>query len=264
MAQPQKGMSSELASLKKRKGHENESHYARLINGTVNPGTRTRKKDVLDARGDTHSVKSGKKWQIFLYGRERLVNNTVLQGMGDIAPRMIDCIDSLPADRAAREANPDVAKAALQTPMRALAAELQDKRRLQAFWMKAAFEAGEVNFWALLPASIDQTTAPIKDKIFHVFDAKEAVTELCRNMVVGNSKAREGRSNETDDQKVVFRDKGKSLGEIELRTDQHNWGRMKLWLDAKKVVPLLQERIGFSCQPFPQVKAYGKVNKIGK
>ena len=34
------------------------------------------KKDVIDPSGDAYSVKSGsKKWQIFLYGRNRFIND---------------------------------------------------------------------------------------------------------------------------------------------------------------------------------------------
>lgn len=260
MSDPKKGMSSEQASLKKISGHINESDYAELIGVKKSHGDGKRKKDVVDLQGNAHSVKSGKKWQIFLYAKSRLQSNTVLQGIGDIAPLMIACINSLPKTREERESNPAKAKSALQAPMRALADELQKPHILNAFFQKAAFEAGEVDYWALLPTKIDQTQAAITEKCFHVFDAKEAVRELCRHLVVGNSRAR--HRGETDAQKVVFRDK-QQIGEIELRTDKFHYGEIKMWLNAKYVVPLLQERIPMADRHANgQIIAYGKARRF--
>ena len=254
-----KGMTPDEASLKKVSGHLNEHDYAKLIGGAVNTAGQGRKKDVLDTIGCHHSVKSGKKWQIFLYSKNRLQTDTMLQGMGRIADHLIDCIDSLPATRELRQANPAVAKAALAPHMRALAAELQDARLLHAFFMKAAFEAGEVDYWALLPPEIDQTKARIEEKLFHVFSAKEAVAVMCDKMIVVNSKAK-GKG-QTDDQKVVFRN-DKQIGEIELRTDPQNWGRVKMWLDARRVLNLLQDQISVAGNPTSQITTYGSVRRI--
>ncbi len=46
-------------------GHLREGEYAELISATIIPGTT--KGDVRDTKKLLHSVKSGKKWQIFLY-----------------------------------------------------------------------------------------------------------------------------------------------------------------------------------------------------
>lgn len=255
-------MSSGDASLKKIAGHVNEADYAEIIKGKVNPASQARKKDVLDKLGRTHSVKSGKKWQIFLYGKSRLETNTVLQGIGDVAPRLIDCINSLPSTRKLRELYPAAAKAALQGPMQALARELQNMRTLKAFWHKAAFEGGEVEFWALLPSTIDQTKATIKQKEFHVFDAGEAVEAFCLKMTVSTSVAR--NKTQTSHQKVIFHDPDHAqLGEIEIRTDTQNWGRVKLWLNANRIMTLLQNRIARNeTKPYPQVITYGKVRGL--
>ena len=56
--------SSEISSQKKRSGHQTEIEYAELINGEVIKGTQ--KGDVKDRNGNLYSVKSGKKWQVFL------------------------------------------------------------------------------------------------------------------------------------------------------------------------------------------------------
>ena len=62
--------SSKISSEKKKAGHKNEVTFAKLIGGVVKKGTR--KGDVLDRFGNLHSVKGGKKWQIFLYTLGRI------------------------------------------------------------------------------------------------------------------------------------------------------------------------------------------------
>ena len=259
MSQPEKGMSSSQASEKKIAGHINEYDYAELIGGNVNVAGITRKKDVFDNLGMSHSVKSGKKWQMFLYSRTRLATNTILKGMGNLSNQLVACIDSLPSNRAMREENPIHYKESLQKPMRELSQELQNTNILEAFFMKVFFEAGEVDFLAILPSNINQVNAHIDQKEFHVFDASECVSIFCDGMVVCNSKKR--ARNQMDDQKVIFRNSNIQLGEIELRTDPSNWGKMKMWLDSKKVLCFLQERIAETANPRPQIITYGKAIK---
>ncbi len=255
MNSPEKGMSPEQASLKKISGHINEYDYADLISANVNAGGQTRKMDVLDGRHDAHSVKAGKKWQIFLYSRERFERNTVFQLLGEIPNYMISCIDTLPKDRDDRVKNSGYYKIALQNPMRKLAEKLQDKKLLEAFMSKAFFESGGVKYLAILPVEFDQIETPADEKIFHVFDSEEVINTLCNGMVVRNSMAR--NKNQYDAQKVIFRHK-KNMGEIELRTDKKQYGRMKMWFDAKYVLSFLQEKIIQKEIVFSRVMVYGK------
>ena len=61
-----RAMTTEAARRVKLSGHEAEKEFADLIGGQIYPGTR--KKDVIDAQNNIHSVKSGdKKWQVLLY-----------------------------------------------------------------------------------------------------------------------------------------------------------------------------------------------------
>lgn len=73
------------------------------------------KKDVIDRSGDLYSVKSGeKKWQVFLYGRNRFQKDDtfcVMNGIGDL---LIACIDAFPATFAEYEADKAVAKERLR------------------------------------------------------------------------------------------------------------------------------------------------------
>ena len=62
--------SSKISSEKKKSGHRNEVIFASLINGDIKKGTQ--KGDVEDESGALYSIKSGKKWQIFLYTLGRI------------------------------------------------------------------------------------------------------------------------------------------------------------------------------------------------
>lgn len=90
-----RGMTSEAASAKKLRGHRLEQRFAEMIGGRVNRGSQQAKKDILDQNDRTHSVKSGKYWQIFLYRRSRLESNTIFQGL-QLSELMIECLDVFP------------------------------------------------------------------------------------------------------------------------------------------------------------------------
>ena len=81
--------SSKVSSDKKKDGHRNESVYAQLIEGKVIKGTQ--KGDVRDQLDFLHSVKTGKKWQVFLYGHERILDSKYLKILEP-------CLDAFPLD----------------------------------------------------------------------------------------------------------------------------------------------------------------------
>jgi len=255
-----KGMTTEEASLVKIAGHVNENDYALLIDGTVSVADHVGKKDVMDRQQRMHSVKSGKKWQIFLYSRSRLITNTMLQGLGNVASCLIACLDSQPQVRSYREANKALAKAALRAPMCELRDVLDNSRLLRAFFLKVMFEDSQVEYLAILPPDIDQRTARLDEKFFHVFDAKEAVEAICSAIEVVNSKAR--NRTQTDDQKVVFRTT-RNIGEIEVRTDPKNYRRVKMWMDAGPTLKLLQDSLPCERSIGAQVHLHGKASRLG-
>lgn len=261
-------MSSEDASNKKIAGHINEYDYAGLIGAEVNPDSGTRKKDVIDRLTRAHSVKAGKKWQIFLYSYERLRTDQIFRGLG-VAEEMQACLASLPSTRQEREANLEDAKRALQQPMRNLAAKLASPSTLEPFFLKAMFEAGEVDFLAVLPAVIDQVTVEQEHKHFHLFYGSEAVNTLCDGMKVETSMARQKGGHQVDAQKVLFRqnlhqgtqDSAQqylNFGEIEVRTDRKNYRRLKMWLDASRTLVFLKNNITAREEVFTNVTCYGK------
>jgi len=81
--------SGKISSEKKKLGHKKEEIFAKLINGNVKKGIQ--KGDVIDKQKMIYSVKSGKKWQIFLYTLTRIsqcLNLSILK----------PCLESFPDD----------------------------------------------------------------------------------------------------------------------------------------------------------------------
>lgn len=259
-----RAMSSEKASRIKRSGHANEEHFAAAIGGQVNQGAHTDKKDVIDASHRTHSVKAGTWWQVFLYGRSRLEENTIFQGLGNLAAIMIECIDAYPRDFAAYKQNKMRAKFNLQAPMRKLLGELQNPKLFKAFLNKALFDGGNADY---LSVFLGAASARESEKVFHIFHKDDVVSILADGVLLKNSKAR--NSKQTDDQKVIFWSKmhKKNAGEIEDRHDsKRHYRQMKFRLNAEKVAEMLFAHLRKN-PVTPAVITYGKAIaqfKLGK
>jgi hypothetical protein len=190
--------SSKISSEKKLSGHRREQNYASLIGGKVIGGTQ--KGDVKDKNGDLHSVKSGKKWQVFLYGYNRICNSSYLSILQP-------CLDAFPEDSnqyfedrikciAFKEAyveahgrnatkslsNNDVAKHLgantyvesknqLATTTSSTCNTLNNKANLRNFLDEALFNNDEVKYLAIKDSTYK------KDGLFKVF-AKEDVLDI--------------------------------------------------------------------------------------
>lgn len=262
MQRRRRAMTSEHASRVKRSGHKNEYDFATLIGGSVNLGSHTNKKDVIDAQHRSHSVKAGTWWQIFLYSRERLKTNTIFQGIGQVANIMIDCIDAYPANREDYIADPILAKQRLQPQMRKLLAELQKPVIFRAFLDKALFDGGNAEYLSMF---LGPANTEISKKEFHIFHKNEVVATMDAGITLQNSKAR--KLGEMDNQKVTFRSKlqRKNIGEIEDRNDSYNHYReMKFRLNAQGVYAILTENIQGTHQPMPQVFTHGQAIRLFK
>ncbi len=253
-----RAMSSEQASLKKTKGHLVEQEFASLINGEVNAGAQQKKKDVIDKNHCSHSVKSGKYWQIFLYRRSRWESNTVFKGLGNISKIMIECLDSFPEDREDYLSNKHKYKIQLQVPMLRLLFELKKENILGAFLSKALFNDGEVDYLTIMRS----------DNIFHIFNKDEVVKTLENNVNLANSRAR--KSNEYDCQKVLLKlPKNKNefvnVGEIEMRTDsKQHYREMKCRFHGLKTFEFLASKIIEREVRNPRIIVYGKAIKTFK
>lgn len=140
---------SEAARTYRKAGHDDALRFALLIGLTEDyKNDKKAKKDVIDPSGDAHSLKSGKKkWQIFLYTRNRFVDDPTFGAMNGIGEILIRCIDSFPKNYSEYIGlKKKDAKENLRIPMRELKDKLSDKRRLKAFLSKSIFNSGEVNY----------------------------------------------------------------------------------------------------------------------
>ena len=222
-------MSSEQASDKKRLGHRREEEFARAIGGEVNKGAPTDKKDVIDKRHRTYSVKGGTWWQIFLYRRSRLLSNTIFQGLGNLTSLLIECIDVFPGERSDYLSDKGKYKVQLQGPMQKLKSELEKKEALGAFLSKGLFNGGEVDYLAVMEGN----------EKFHIFDQKHVVKTLLKVTRIENSKA--ASMGQYDAQKILFKHEGRNFGEIEVRNDSDiHYKEIKCRFNGVKVLDILR------------------------
>jgi len=247
-----KAMSSERASEVKRKGHADAHEFAECLGiGRDYTSDPRAKKDVIDLQGNTYSVKSGeKKWQIFLYSKNRFkqdYNFQTMNGLGDI---FVACIESFPESRAEYLRNKDIYKKKLENSMIKLCLKLNDIRLLKAFIDKSMFNSGEVNFLVIK-----------EEKQFHVFWNKDVVEILSKNYKVENSKAR--GKNQFNNQKVIFKVSDQTHGEIEMRNDSDiHYREVKFWLGKRLTFNLLRGNINIKKEiPQRRIILYGDAIK---
>jgi hypothetical protein len=250
-----KAMTSEKASFVKKRGNADAGEFAEVLGiGKEFKSDPTAKKDVIDSEGYSYSVKSGeKKWQIFLYGKTRFLTNFTFKSMNGLSEIFLECIESFPESRGDYLKDKRRYKENLKEPMRKLCQKLQDKRLLAGFIDKSMFNSGEVNFLV------------VKDKEkFYVFWGRDAVNTLTENFRVENSKAR--ISSQLDDQKVVFKFSGKTIGEIEIRNDSDiHYREVKFWLGKNQTLNLLKLKISPKRKVKEKLILYGTaINKLKK
>lgn len=236
-------MTSDNARRVRSEGHKAEAEFAELIGGTVYSSGR--KKDVIDKKGDIHSVKSGqKKWQIFLYGAKRFKADLHFYG----AEFFLRCIESFPESRADYLANKITYKTFLQKAMKELKDFLSQTNGKKLFLQKAFLNNSEVDYLT------------IKDgEIFRVFDGLEAVEIIDASTAVFNSKALQ--TGQYDGQKVTFKlmSDDFTIGEIEMRNDSDiHYREVKFWMDKVKTLDLLKTKIKKEKLKYHKVIAHGK------
>lgn len=238
--------SSSLSRAKKLDGHLNEDNFADLISGKTLGGTQ--KSDVRDSNGFLHSVKSGNKWQIFLYGYERISKSRSLKILKP-------CLDAFPTNsdkyftdrikciefkenyvlkhgrtKAKLLSNITVSKALgknvyiqskedLARSTSIVCNSLQDRMFLREFLIEALFNNQEVDFLAIR----DDTY--LKDKKFRIFEREEVIEILSEKLEPYVSQA--GKVPEdynVASQKTLLcykkeNGKNKNIIEIEIRND---------------------------------------------
>ena len=246
-------MSSDKARQVRRKGHEMAKKFASRIGVAKdyqnNPQA---KKDVIDRSGDAHSVKSGEKWQIFLYRESRLAEDAGFEAMNGIGQALLECIRVFPKDIEMYRKNREVKhryKKALEPKM--IAAKNLISKRLKPFLHKAIFNAGEVTY---LTIYVNEQHG------FCVFHYEDVLDVLSQQISVENSQAR--TSKQYSNQKVLFRIDGVNAGELEIRNDsQQHYKEMKLRFIAEKITPVLRENIAPHESLFTDIHVHGKAIK---
>lgn len=245
-----RAMSTENARKVKLAGHEAEREFANLIGGQIYPGTR--KKDVIDLQNNIHSIKSGqKKWQIFLYSKNRFQTSVGFLG----APYFLACIDSFPKDRRQYKKNKTNFKKKLQVPMKSLKNFLLSKEKnifihnnQLIFLQEAIFHSSEVDYLTIK-----------EESIFHIFDSEEVIKVINNSVTLKNSKA--NQIGQLNNQKVIFKliSSHNTIGEIEMRNDSKiHYRQIKFWMDRKKTLQLLKEKIKPSKKKSDKIITYGK------
>lgn len=254
MTKKSRASTSDHARRYRQEGHDDATLFALTI-GLQSDYKRDpkAKKDVVDPAGDAHSVKSGvKKWQLFLYRRNRFLEDDGFQALNGIGSLLIHCIDAFPPRFSDYVDNKDAAKERLKVPMRELKDRLQRKALLRAFLRKAIFNGHEVNYLTI-----------VKDGQFHIFWSDDVVREMADAFEVANSKARARR--QFDDQKVLFRHNGRNVGELEMRNDSKtHYGEVRFNMNRTPAIELL-ESAGLKSQPWDgsnDVILYGSAIRI--
>jgi hypothetical protein len=287
--------SSTISRAKKLDGHANEDDYAHLIGGKTLGGTQ--KSDVRDSSGLLHSVKSGKKWQVFLYGYERISNSKSLKVLKpcldafstnpeDYFVDRIKCIE-FKEDYVAKHgrtkakllSNEEVSKALgknlyiqskenLAKSTSLVCNALEDKMFLREFLTEALFNNQEVDFLAIR----DDTY--LKDKKFRVFEREEVIEILTQKLEPFVSQA--GKVPEdynVASQKTLLcykkeNGKNKNIVEIEIRNDSSmHYRQVRFNMYSRDTLYLLLKELDRkpSKQLNKLVTAYGSaLNKLTK
>lgn len=252
---------SDTSRGKKLEGHKNEAVYASLIGGETIPGRG--KGDVLDGLGLKHSVKSGKKWQIFLYSYERIEGSRYLCHLKPCLDAFTLNYDTYVNDRikcielkeflvkkyggpaVSRMSNGDItkslgvneyvmAKERLSRATQLVCRKLQDKVFLSKFLAEAIFNGEEVKYLAVKDGSI-----------FRVFSSVDVLAVLTSGLTPANSKAgRVAKDYNVDGQKVLLRyskgNKDKNIVEIEIRNDsEQHYREVRFNMHSKDFLALL-------------------------
>lgn len=234
---PKKSRASTSSAARKyrKKGHDDALQFAKLIGLQEDyKNDKKAKKDVIDPSGDAHSLKSGqKKWQIFLYTRNRFIEDPTFGAMNGIGEILVCCIDSFPkhyADYTGRRKWQ--AKEKLRKSMRDLKEKLSHKSRLKAFLSKSIFNSGEVNYLTVK-----------HEGQYHVFLNKDIIDLLSQKLKVENSKARQ--KGQVDEQKVLLKYNNINIGEIEMRNDSKiHYKEIRFNMYKQRVMEILFKEMG--------------------
>ena len=250
MIRKKRALSSDEARRVRQQGHNDALQFA-LELGLPHDyqNDRQAKKDVIDPSGDAYSLKSGqKKWQIFLYRRERFLKDSAFLLMNGIGATLVECIDAFPEVFDDYIRDKGTAKTKLQAPMVSLAEKLKGLGRLKGFILKAIFNGGEVNYLTIKHQG--------KFHVFHNTDVASVFGEfeVCNSRVL--------KVGDFPNQKVLLRWQGLNVGEIEMRNDsQGHYREIRFNMIKPRAMELLFLKIPHKSTFSPMVEVYGNAAK---
>lgn len=259
--------SSKVSRDKKLGGHLREKEYADLIGARRIPGTN--KGDVMDTQSRLHSVKSGKKWQVFLYGYKTIAASNYLNVLQPCLDAFTPGPEQYFKDRTkcialkerfvkkhgkekAKQLRNDVVIRSLGTNVYIQSKEqlalatldvreaLSDKSFLRNFLGEAMFKDAEVTYLAVKDSTYK------KDQLFKVFHRDDVLDILSAKLLPSVSKA--GRVPEdynVEGQKTLLRymtrtDTLKNIVEIEVRNDSAvHYRQVRFNMYSKDILHLL-------------------------
>lgn len=263
--------SSAISREKKNSGHRAEKVFAELIGGEIIKGVQ--KGDVIDLEGKIYSVKTGKKWQIFLYGAERIQNSNylnILHPSLDAFPRneaeyfsaREKCISfkesyqKIYGKELTRQLNEEsvesalgenhyvISKKLLRDATNKVVDKLYDKKFLENFLREAIFNGTEVDHLAVLDYCSDGESR------FHLFNREDVVSILASELKPKPSKAgRVGVDHNVPGQKVLLYymktdSIQKNLVELEVRNDSEiHYRQMRFNMYSKDALLILKKHM---------------------
>jgi hypothetical protein len=264
--------SSKVSSEKKLAGHKNEAELSSLIGGEVIKGTQ--KGDIRIEDGSLFSVKSGKKWQIFLYGYERIENAKYLSILKPCLdaftedPELyfqdrVKCIEykesyvkkhgrhsaSLLENDLVSKAIGDneyiAAKTKLGLETLEVCEKLKDKYFLRNFLAEAIFDGNNVTYLAVKDSTLKM------DDTFNIFSRDDVLDVFSESLFPEVSKS----GNVPEDfnvpaQKTLLcystsKSNKKNMVEIEIRNDStQHYRRVRFNMYSKDALTLLTNALG--------------------
>ena len=284
----------EVAIGIKLSGHRHETSYAKLIGGETISGVQ--KGDVKDTSGKLHSVKSGKKWQVFLYGYERINNSNYLKILKP-------CLEAFPTsaemyfkdreecisykevfdkkngrDKAKQLTNQMVkknicsnnayveSKERLEKATLSVCEILKDELKRRDFFREALFNNDEVDFLAIID------TTDKRNKVFEIFTKEDVLDVLSKNLFPRISRAGiHALDYNVGGQKTLFcyvkpDGKEKNIVEIEIRNDSDkHYRQVRFNMYAKDALSLLHLHVKTSQKFSKHIIAHGEaINGLSK
>ena len=280
--------SSAVSSERKLTGHRNEDDFSSLIEGHVISGTQ--KGDVRDGIDFLYSVKSGKKWQIFLYTHDRIENSKYLSVLTPCLDAFTEnatkyfsdrtktiafkeqflekngkkAIKELTNEEVYQQLGPNEyieAKNRLRNSNLIASEKLKDKIFLRNFLAEAIFNNEEVTFLAIKDSTLK------KDDIYNVFHREDVLKTFTAALTPGVSRAGYVSIDfNVDGQKTLLcyeKSNGvkKNLVEIEIRNDSDDhYRKVRFNMYSRDALTILLQEYGakYKIHPSKKVRFFGK------